>query len=122
LFEKQVMAVALEGYTVVGLKSRIDEKFAGGVEALTQAAPNQMVLADDDLWRCSFMVCAEAERFVESLASSDLNGSTGPDPDLVIVNEFDLSVSPYCEWLEVGPDRSRGPRTGGRLSGVRKGR
>jgi hypothetical protein len=96
------MAIAIEAYTVIALRSRIEEKYEGGVEALSKAAPNQTALADDDLWRCAFMASADAESFLAELQHVGLNVRQGPDPDVVSVSEFDLSVSPYCEWLQVG--------------------
>jgi tetratricopeptide (TPR) repeat protein len=96
------MAIAVEGYSLIGLKQRIAEKYPGGLAKLSQAVPNAMELADDDLWRCSFMVGADAERFRDKMQQlTELNCKQGPDPDVVIVSEFDLSIEPYCEWLQV---------------------
>jgi|GEM_PF-2205812 len=95
------MAIAIEGYTVVGLKSRLEEKLEGGVGELSRQVPNATEVADDDLWRCAFMVEADAQRFLEKLQSAGLNTSQGPDPDLVLASEADLSISPYCEWLQI---------------------
>jgi hypothetical protein len=95
------MAIAIEGYTVVGLKARIQEKYQGGLTALSGVVPNSTELADDDIWRCAFMAEADAQRFVGQLQQAGLDASQGPDPDLVIVDEADLSVTPYCEWLSV---------------------
>ncbi|HEY3965137.1 MAG TPA: tetratricopeptide repeat protein, partial [Planctomycetaceae bacterium] len=58
-------------------------------------------MADDDLWRCSFMTVADAERFLNRLQQSGLNTNQGPDSDFVLVDEFDQSMTPYCEWLHV---------------------
>jgi hypothetical protein len=89
------MAIPIEGYSVVAQKGRIERLLATG--AIT--APNRTVLADDDLWRCSFMEQSDAVKFIESLEKLDLNGSQGPDSDVVLVSEFDRSVNPYCKWL-----------------------
>ena len=45
------------------------------------------------------MAHADALKFLEILEKSGLNGTKGPDPDVVIATEFDRSVEPYCEWL-----------------------
>jgi len=95
------MPIAIEGYSVVGLKCRIEENFSGGIQALSEIVPNSTELVDDDLWRCSFMVSTDAERFLLRLQEAGLNSTQGPDSDVVVVSEFDLSVAPYCEWLEV---------------------
>ena len=95
------MAIAIQAFSVVGLISHIEENYVGGVEALSKTIPNETGLTDDDLWVCSFMVCDDAQRFLERLELTGLNSSQGPDSDLVLVSEFDLSVAPYCEWLEV---------------------
>jgi len=96
------MAIAIEGFSIVGLKSRAEEKFAGGLAALLETVPNATALSDDELWRCSFMVAADAERFLDQLQEAGLDWKPGPDSDVVMVSEFDQSVTPYCEWLRVG--------------------
>lgn len=95
------MAIAIEGFSVVALKDRIDENFDGGLEAFARFIPNNTALADNHLWRCSFMVLPDAVHFLEQLQQAGFNTDQGPDPDLVLVNEFDLTVEPYCEWLQV---------------------
>lgn len=95
------MAIAIEGYSVVGLRTRIDDQYTGGIEALSSKVRNSTELKDDDLWRCSFMALEEAEQFLSLMSNGGLQVETGPDPDAVIVNEFDRSVAPYCEWLQV---------------------
>ncbi len=47
------------------------------------------------------MADADGEALFEQLRSQGLNANPGPDPDMVLVNEFDLQVEPYCEWLIV---------------------
>lgn len=86
----------------MGLKSRIDEKYEGGVDALSKFVHGLVQLTDDDLWACSFMVYTDAVRFMEQLQQAGVESSQGPDPDLVLVNEFDSSVSANCDWLEIG--------------------
>lgn len=95
------MAIAIEGFSVVALKDRIDENFDGGLDAFAKFIPNNTALADNHLWRCSFMVLPDAVHFLEQLQQAGFNTDEGPDPDLVLVNEFDLTVEPYCEWLQV---------------------
>jgi tetratricopeptide (TPR) repeat protein len=45
------------------------------------------------------MTEADSLGFMRSLEKLGLNVSQGPDSDVVLVNEFDQSVTPYCEWL-----------------------
>jgi hypothetical protein len=47
------------------------------------------------------MVPEDAGHFLQQASQGGLNTSQGPDPDLVVVCEHDLSVVPYCEWLQV---------------------
>ena len=95
------MAIAVEAFCVVGnLQSIEDADLLSQVE-LTAMARNSTALSDADLWRCSFMAESDAAAFVERLNEIGFNTTTGPHSDFVIVNEFDLEVSPYCEWLEV---------------------
>jgi tetratricopeptide (TPR) repeat protein len=93
------VAIAIEGFSVVALKSRIEEQFPGGLAALSQKVPNATELSDDDLWRCAFMAAGDAKRFLAQLQEAGLNTKQGPDPDVVTISEFDLSVEPYCEWI-----------------------
>jgi tetratricopeptide (TPR) repeat protein len=90
------MAIPIEGYTVVAQRDRIQEL----LDNEKVPNPNVTVLADDHIWRCSFMTHEDAVRFAKSLESRGLNISHGPDSDVVIINEFDLAISPYCEWLQ----------------------
>ena len=89
------MALPIEGFTVLAQKSRI----AHLLDSQAVEVPNSTALADDDLWRCCFMAEADASKFIETLQQFGLNVSQGPDSDVVLVNEFDSSVHPYCEWL-----------------------
>ncbi|MDB5346954.1 MAG: hypothetical protein JWP89_5331 [Schlesneria sp.] len=95
------MAIAIEGFTVVGSKSRIQEDFEGGLAALSQMTPNATELTDDHLWRCSFMAAVDAQMFLGQLQQVGMNTTQGPDSVFVLVSEFDLSVEPYCEWLSI---------------------
>lgn len=89
------MAVPIEGYTVIAQRKRISQLLEDNAIEI----PNSTAVADDDIWRCSFMAESDANRFLEQLAALELNTSQGPDSDAVLVNEFDRSVHPYCEWL-----------------------
>ena len=95
------MAIAIEGFSVVVLRDRADDAIDGGVEILSTTTPNGTAIMDDDLWRCSFMVMDDAMRFMEELTSAGLQVQRGPDPDAVIVSEFEETVEPYCEWLKI---------------------
>ena len=90
------MAVTIEGFCVVVKKDVISQVF----EDETLVPPNEMYLADDDIWRCGFMAESDAQKFMKKLASFELNVSSGPDPDAVIISEFNQEVHPYCEWIE----------------------
>lgn len=98
-FEDELMAIALEGYVVV-------VKYAAIAQLLEERCveiPNVNSLHDGDLWCCSFMNSHDCATFVGELHQLGLNTTDGPDSDVVVVNEFDKSVTPYCEWLEIGP-------------------
>lgn len=92
------MAIPIEGFSVVARKERIQPLLDRDAIAI----PNATALADAHLWKCSFMAMADAEKFSGALEKLGLNASRGPDPDVVIVAEFDRSVEPYCEWLKTG--------------------
>lgn len=93
------MAIPIEGYCVVAQKERIEHFLIDG----SINVPNATELADDHIWRCAFMAKEDADRFVASLESLGLNVSKGPDSDVVVVQEFDESIQPYCEWLQTAP-------------------
>ena len=91
------MAIPIEGYSVVAKKDRILELIATD----QVSAPNATAIADDHIWRCSFMTEVDAREFLEELSSLHLNVQYGPDSDAVLVNEFDQSVEPFCDWLMI---------------------
>ena len=51
------MAIAIEGFTIVVLKERIEESYDGGLPALALLVSNGTALADDDLWRGLLFRC-----------------------------------------------------------------
>ncbi|RYD64320.1 MAG: tetratricopeptide repeat protein [Verrucomicrobiaceae bacterium] len=92
------MAITIEGFTVVALHDRIQHLLEDG----TLEAPNATALTDKHFWKCSFMAAEDALKFRKILEDHGLNGSQGPDSDIVLVSEFDRSVDPYCEWIQTG--------------------
>lgn len=92
------MAITIEGFSVVAQKVRIQRLLDDHAFAI----PNSTALGDEHIWRCSFMAQVDAEKFLRTLEDLGLNVSQGPDSDVVVVNEFDRSVDPYCEWLITG--------------------
>jgi tetratricopeptide (TPR) repeat protein len=90
------MAVPIEGYSVVAQLARIQRLLDDGSVKI----PNSTALSDTHIWKCSFMAQDDARKFLQTLEKLGLNGSRGPDSDVVLVNEFDRSVEPYCEWLK----------------------
>jgi tetratricopeptide (TPR) repeat protein len=91
------MAIPIEGYSVVAQKARI----AFLLESHAFDIPNSTALGDNDIWRCCFMTQTDAVEFIRLLEKLNLNASQGPDSDVVLVNEIDQSVTPYCEWLAI---------------------
>lgn len=89
------MALPIEGFSVVAQKARIKRL----LENQAFAIPNSTALSDDHIWKCSFMAHVDAKKFLQTLEDLGLNVSQGPDSDAVLVNEFDHSIDPYCEWL-----------------------
>ena len=92
------MSITIEGFSVV-VKQELVQPFLDDDRIIP---PNRMFLGDDDIWRCSFMSNDDAGAFIKKLEALGLNASTGPNPDVVLVNEFEHEVYPYCEWLELG--------------------
>jgi Tfp pilus assembly protein PilF len=89
------MAIPIEGTTVVVKLALI----APLLETGKVTVPNGTGLQDDHLWRCCFMEDREAEVFLRILAREGLNVTQGPDPDAVMVTEYEQNPKPYCEWL-----------------------
>lgn len=103
------MAVPIEGFSIVAQKARIQHLLDDHAFAI----PNSTALNDEHIWKCSFMAQADANKLLQTLEILALNVSQGPDSDVVLVNEFDRSVDPYCEWLTTaiwGPERGTWPR------------
>lgn len=89
------MAVTIEGFTIVVKKERIEPLLS----AQLIVPPNNTPLADDNIWRCSFMAKEDADKFISILGKFGLSIGKGSDSDAVLINEFDLSMAPHCEWL-----------------------
>ena len=92
------MSITIEGFSVVAKWELVQPL----LDDDRIVPPNRMFLGDDDIWRCSFMSNDDAGAFIKKLEALGLNGSTGPNPDVVLVNEFNHDVYPYCEWLKLG--------------------
>ncbi|MEO1528423.1 MAG: hypothetical protein AAFX06_23620 [Planctomycetota bacterium] len=92
------MTITIEGCSVVAKKECVMELVEAG-----KIQPSGRHIADDHLWRCSFMTEADARRFLKQLDDAGLNTSQGPDSDVVIVDEFKQEVEPYCEWIQLAP-------------------
>lgn len=91
------MAVPIEGYSVVAQFARIQPLLESGSVKI----PNSTALSDTHIWKCSFMALDDARKFLQGLEKLGLNGSRGPDSDVVLAIEFDRTVEPYCEWLKM---------------------
>lgn len=91
------MAVPIEGYSVVAQFPRIQRLLDDG----SVKVPNSTALADTHIWKCSFMALDDARKFLQTLEKLGLNGSQGPDSDVVIADEFHRTIEPYCEWLKM---------------------
>lgn len=91
------MALPIEGYSVVAQLPRIQRLLDDG----SLKIPNATALSDTHIWKCSFMAMDDARKFLQVLEKLGLNGSHGPDSDVVLANEFDRSIEPYCEWLKM---------------------
>src|SRR5262249_40405375 len=94
----RTMALPIEGFSVVAQKSRIQRLLDDPAFAI----PNLTAFNDEHIWKCSFMVPGDAKKFLQTLEVLGLNVSQGPDSDVVLVNEVDHSIDPYCEWLSIG--------------------
>jgi hypothetical protein len=89
------MAVTIEGYAVVAQRRRIEHLLDAGDIPILNATP----IGDAHIWRCCFMVQQDARDFCVQLESLGLNVSQGPDSDVVLIDEYERTTVPYCEWL-----------------------
>ena len=89
------MAVTIEGYTVVAQRRRIEHLLDAGDIPIPNATP----IGDAHIWRCCFMSEPDARDYCEQLESLGLNVSQGPDSDVVLIDEYERTTDPYCEWL-----------------------
>ena len=95
------MAIALEAFSVVVRPQGVEK--LGGIEAFQELVPNSTFCHDDELARCAFMDRGDAVEFINSLHLRGLETLDGVDSDVVLVTAFDGTVTPCCEWLQVGP-------------------
>jgi hypothetical protein len=93
------LAVAIECYNVVILKSALEKRFPGGVDGF--ARQDLINLTEDDhLVRVGYMASDEADGFVSELQKAGLRYfGLAADSDLAIVVEEDDTVPP---WLCCG--------------------
>ncbi|MCA9217512.1 MAG: tetratricopeptide repeat protein [Planctomycetales bacterium] len=91
------MAIPLEGYSVVAQLNRISHL----LKSNEVSATTRSVVSDGNIWRRSFMAEEDARKFLQELQERNVNVQFGPDPDAVLVNEFDQSIEPHCSWLSV---------------------
>lgn len=89
------MAVTIEGYAVVVQRQRIEHLLESG----DMPRPNATPIGDAHIWRCCFMVHQDALDYCAQLESLGLNVSQGPDSDVVLIDEYERTTAPYCEWL-----------------------
>lgn len=90
-----VMAVLIEGFAVLA-KWEVIEPL---IEERVFEIPNNTALNDGLIWCCNFMAKEDALKVLNTLAAKGLNTSQGPDSDVVLMDEYDGSVDPYCEWI-----------------------
>ncbi|OYP38371.1 tetratricopeptide repeat protein [Rhodopirellula sp. MGV] len=94
------MPVLVEGTAVVIRNDALDRCLEGGAADFHTIAPNAMSFGDGELSQASFMSPRDAEIFFEKLVLMGLRGSA-PDPEVVLVDAYQQSVTPDCEWLQL---------------------
>jgi hypothetical protein len=95
------MAILIDAVTVVVTIPSLNEHYPGGLDAFTQHAPNGTCRSDGAIAGISFMVPADAWRFVRSLTQHGfVDPSTTPSADVAVVEQQAGLLAP-CDWLNL---------------------
>jgi tetratricopeptide (TPR) repeat protein len=97
-----MMAIVIEGFSVIVRNVDLAAKYPGGLEAYRGNCPNNTFCADDHLSRIGFMAHGDAGIFIALLAEKGLTPARkGSAEDVALVSQLDGLLQP-CSWLELG--------------------
>jgi hypothetical protein len=98
-----IMAVLVEGISVVARRDAIDERHSGGFDAFLEAVPTQLFAADDEIAVVGFQSADDAEAYCEVLAEAGISFGDEDDEsvaaDVAVVDQFE-GVLTDTPWLE----------------------
>jgi hypothetical protein len=100
MYEAEVMAVLVEGISVIVREDAIKNKMNGGWERFRLLIPNQTFCKDSEVARVGFMEPAPLMEFVEQLEEFGLTYlDDGAPVDLIVVDQ-QRGPMVKCEWIE----------------------
>jgi hypothetical protein len=95
-----MMAVLVEGISVVVRADSIVKEMQGGWERFRSLVPNGTLCFDDDLARVGFLDPNEVSAFIDRLESEGLTFLAGDQPiDLAVLDQQRGLTTP-CDWIE----------------------
>jgi hypothetical protein len=97
---EDIMAVLVEGISVIVRRDALERKLKGGWPAFVSTVPNGTLCADDYIARIGFMDPSDVKQFVDGLERCGLTFQTkGKAMDIAIVDQL-RGLTIECEWLE----------------------
>lgn len=104
-----IMAVLIEGLSVVILREAIDGRYVGGWSRLLEDMPSRAFCADDSLLATAFAVPTDVKPWVSVLQVRGLRFLDGASAvDFAIVHQWHGPTS-RCDWLRFGRVRTALP-------------
>ena len=97
-----LMAVLVEGISVIVRRDAIDRCVTGGWDAFVTSVPNGTLCADDEIARVGFLSPQEVENFIKSLTASGLSFVQDNRTIDIAVADQQRGLTTQCDWLEFG--------------------
>ena len=95
-----MMAVLVEGISVVTRRDAIEKKMPGGWARFSSLVPNSTLCFDDELARVGFLDPGAVSAFIAQLESEELTFLAGGQPvDFAVVDQ-QAGPTTRCDWLE----------------------
>jgi len=97
-----VVAVLVEGISVIVQVSAIHEQFPEGWPSFRDAVPNSTLCSDNEIARVGFMTPDDTKEFVERLEKSGLLYLVGGCARDIVVADQQRGFGSPCDWAEFG--------------------
>jgi hypothetical protein len=95
-----MMAVLVEGISVVTRRDAIEKKMPGGWAQFRSLVPNSTFCFDDELARVGFLDPGAVSDFIDRLESEGLTFVAGGQPVDFAVLDQQTGLTAPCDWIE----------------------